>query len=256
MERMGDAHFVKLFRLAQMSIEYLIYTQNYLETLTKTLDAQYQQSYEETAKITEKIRQQTEENHLLKRELKLKQKTITTYEYLLKLPAGQETQQIKCKQCAKFFVARQFLEKHYTNHHADKNFAIDYKGHVWTQPEAPKSMLKEKDEAKERLEREKREKDEMQAREDLFNRLKNEFASQLATNLKKVEKEIEALKKSSANVEQMELRREEEIKALTITLQQPAVMMDQVKKELHQIVQAVHEKHQQPMQDESEKEDE
>jgi hypothetical protein len=94
-------------------------------------------------------------------------------------------------------------------------------------------MLKEKDEAKERLEREKREKDEMQAREDLFNRLKNEFASQLATNLKKVEKEIEALKKSSANVEQMELRREEEIKALTITLQQPAVMMDQVKKELH-----------------------
>ena len=160
MERLGDAHFVKLFRLAQLSIEYLIYTQNYLETLTKTLDLQYQQSYEETAKITEKIRQQTEENHMLKRELKLKQKTITTYEYLLKLPAGQETQQIKCKQCAKFFVAKQFLEKHYANQHADKNFAVDYKGHVWTQPEAPKSLGGDKQEQQEKGEKERREKEE------------------------------------------------------------------------------------------------
>ena len=40
-ERMGDQHFLKLFRLAQMSVEYLIYTQNYLETLTKSLDAHY-----------------------------------------------------------------------------------------------------------------------------------------------------------------------------------------------------------------------
>lgn len=53
---MGDAHFVKLFRLAQLSIEYLIYTQNYLETLTKTLDLQYKHSYDETAKMQEKIR--------------------------------------------------------------------------------------------------------------------------------------------------------------------------------------------------------
>ena len=26
MERLGDTHFIKLFRLSQMSIEYLIYT--------------------------------------------------------------------------------------------------------------------------------------------------------------------------------------------------------------------------------------
>jgi protein-arginine kinase activator protein McsA len=57
---MGDAHFVKLFRLAQLSIEYLIYTQNYLETLTKTLDLQYKHNYEETAKLRDKIKLQTE----------------------------------------------------------------------------------------------------------------------------------------------------------------------------------------------------
>ena len=41
LERLGDTHFIKLFRLSQMSVEYLIYTQNYLETLTKTLDLHY-----------------------------------------------------------------------------------------------------------------------------------------------------------------------------------------------------------------------
>ena len=39
-----------------MSIEYLIYTQNYMETLTKTLDLHYKQSYVETAKIRDAIK--------------------------------------------------------------------------------------------------------------------------------------------------------------------------------------------------------
>jgi zinc finger protein DZIP1 len=47
-ERFGDDNFVKLFRLSQLSIEYLIYTQNYLECLTKSLDLQYKNTYEST----------------------------------------------------------------------------------------------------------------------------------------------------------------------------------------------------------------
>ena len=87
LERLGDTHFIKLFRLSQMSIEYLIYTQNYLETLTKTLDLHYKQAYEETTKIRDAIKKQQTENTVLKKELRLKQKTLSTYEYLLKLPA-------------------------------------------------------------------------------------------------------------------------------------------------------------------------
>jgi len=56
MELLGDAHFTKLFRLSQLSIEYLIYTQNYLETLTKSLDLHYRNSYEETAKMRDLLR--------------------------------------------------------------------------------------------------------------------------------------------------------------------------------------------------------
>ena len=39
--------FVKLFKLSQMSIEYLIYTQNYLECLTRALDLHYKTAYEQ-----------------------------------------------------------------------------------------------------------------------------------------------------------------------------------------------------------------
>jgi zinc finger protein DZIP1 len=45
-EDVGTDNLLKLFRLAQMSVEYLIYTQNYLECLTRALDMQYKNAYE------------------------------------------------------------------------------------------------------------------------------------------------------------------------------------------------------------------
>jgi hypothetical protein len=51
-----------------MSIEYLIYTQNYLECLTKTLDLQYKNAYESTHDIQEQIKQQNDLIGSLKKE--------------------------------------------------------------------------------------------------------------------------------------------------------------------------------------------
>jgi len=51
MERMGDSHFVKLFRLAQLSIEYLVFTQNYMQTMAETLALNYQESQSATIKL-------------------------------------------------------------------------------------------------------------------------------------------------------------------------------------------------------------
>ena len=56
LERLGDAPFIKLFRLAQYSIEYLLYTQNYLESLCKTLDAEYRSTFERARKTEEAAR--------------------------------------------------------------------------------------------------------------------------------------------------------------------------------------------------------
>jgi len=54
--------------------------------------------------MKEKMRIFAEENQSLRKELKIKQKTLSTYEYLLKLPSQQENNFFKCNQCNKFFV--------------------------------------------------------------------------------------------------------------------------------------------------------
>lgn len=105
LERLGDQHFLKLFRMTQLSIEYLLYTQNYLESLCKSLDIEYKSTYEKTAKTEDILRKYQSELKLMRSELKLKQKTLSTYEYLMKLPADQEQDVIKCRKCHKFFLS-------------------------------------------------------------------------------------------------------------------------------------------------------
>ena len=51
-----------------MSIEYLIYTQNYLECLTRTLDMQYKNAYESTKGVRDEIQKQNTMISNLKKE--------------------------------------------------------------------------------------------------------------------------------------------------------------------------------------------
>ena len=66
--RMGDENFLKLFRLSQLSIEYLIYSQNYLECLTRTLNLQYKNARESSQSIESKIAGQNDLIRNLKKE--------------------------------------------------------------------------------------------------------------------------------------------------------------------------------------------
>lgn len=125
-DRMGDSHFIKLFRLSQYSIEYLLYSQNYLESLCKQLDVEYKQNYERTHKVEEAAKKYQTELKLMRKELKLKQKTLSTYEYLMKLPVEQEQDVIKCKRCPKFFLSKQYLQKHYQRQHPEIDFFKEF----------------------------------------------------------------------------------------------------------------------------------
>ncbi len=51
LQRFGDATYIKLFRLAQLSIEYLLYTQDYVDRLAKNLEMQYKAAYEEVGEL-------------------------------------------------------------------------------------------------------------------------------------------------------------------------------------------------------------
>jgi zinc finger protein DZIP1 len=86
LEQLGDDNFIKLFKLSQMSIEYLIYTQNYLECLTRTLDLQYKSAVESTKGARERIQQYNSMISNLKKENTMKQQTLSTYDYLFRIP--------------------------------------------------------------------------------------------------------------------------------------------------------------------------
>lgn len=64
--------FVRLFRLSQMCLEYLIYTQNYLECLTKSMDIQYKNAYDRTKNVQEEIKLKNTLINNLKRENAIK----------------------------------------------------------------------------------------------------------------------------------------------------------------------------------------
>jgi zinc finger protein DZIP1 len=51
LERLGDAHFVKLFRVSQLTIEYLLYTQDYFQSVNKVLDVKGKEWYTQAKEL-------------------------------------------------------------------------------------------------------------------------------------------------------------------------------------------------------------
>lgn len=56
LERLGDAHFIKLFRVSQLTIEYLLYTQDYFQSVNKVLDVKGREWYSHGKELESKLR--------------------------------------------------------------------------------------------------------------------------------------------------------------------------------------------------------
>lgn len=132
MERFGDDNFIKLFKLSQFSIEYLVYTQNYLECLTRTLDLQYKNAIESTKGAREQIQKYNTEISNLKKENQMKQRTLSMYEYLIKVPKDGEPGHaaMKCNHCSKIFESEHYLRKHYEKKHPDQDYDAEFNSKV------------------------------------------------------------------------------------------------------------------------------
>lgn len=83
-----DDHFLKLFKLAQLTIEYLLNVQNAMVTYANTLEADCSRVQREAAAIDEKMHSRAEEITILRRELRQRRKTIATYEAMLSSGPG------------------------------------------------------------------------------------------------------------------------------------------------------------------------
>lgn len=90
MERLGDANFVKLFRMSQLTIEYLLYTQDYFQSVNKVLDTKGREWHTAAKEFEGRLKSKHDEMKIIKKELKVKQKTLGTYEYLMRLPVEEE----------------------------------------------------------------------------------------------------------------------------------------------------------------------
>jgi len=112
---MMDPNFVKLFKLSQLIIEYLLHSQNYLTELISGLETQVSRSsyeLEETKKVNEKLEKEVVE---LKKENK-KNKRLIEKQQLMINPNNANYH--SCAYCSKAFVNLNYLQMHISRRHS------------------------------------------------------------------------------------------------------------------------------------------
>ncbi|KAG7200526.1 hypothetical protein KM043_001090 [Ampulex compressa] len=106
-----DTNFVKLFRLAQLAVEYLLYCKQYLDHSVVILK--------------DELRLKIEENVQLKREMKaledvikrLKEKSRDTYKLVETKICDSSGEILKCPHCPKTFISALFVNAHIARRH-------------------------------------------------------------------------------------------------------------------------------------------
>ncbi|XP_034193934.2 DAZ interacting zinc finger protein 1 isoform X2 [Osmia lignaria lignaria] len=107
-----DSNFVKLFRLAQLAVEYLLYCKQYLDHSVIILKDELRSKIEENVKLKKEI---TTLEEMIKR---LKEKTKERNR-LIETKIGDCSGEIyKCPHCPKTFISSMFVSAHVIRRHA------------------------------------------------------------------------------------------------------------------------------------------
>ncbi|XP_053563813.1 cilium assembly protein DZIP1 [Bombina bombina] len=111
-----DPVLLKLFRLAQLTIEYLLHSQEYLTSHLQTLEDKLQAAHTETEESNLKMKKQFEIAKSLKQECKRRKKLIATQQILINSSANSYH---KCLHCDKAFMNYSFLQSHMQRRHQE-----------------------------------------------------------------------------------------------------------------------------------------
>lgn len=111
-----DPVLLKLFRLCQYTIEYLLHTQEYLTTNLQTLEEKLRATLAETEQIQAKMAKQAQDMKTLKGECKQRKKIISTQQMMISASAGPYH---KCQHCEKTFMNHSYLQSHLTRRHPE-----------------------------------------------------------------------------------------------------------------------------------------
>uniref|UniRef100_A0A0C9R5A2 Dzip1_0 protein n=1 Tax=Fopius arisanus TaxID=64838 RepID=A0A0C9R5A2_9HYME len=127
-----DPNFVKIFRLAQLSVEYLLYCRQYLD--------------QSVIILKDDLKLKLEDNHKLKRELslaeenikELKEKPREKYKWVEKKFSDSNGEIHKCPHCPKTFISSVFMSSHLTRRHSNQSIPISSPVHEEYRAEAEK----------------------------------------------------------------------------------------------------------------------
>lgn len=126
LQRFPDSIVLKLFQVAQLSLEYLNDMKNRMVSDSKLKDSELIDRSGRYEQLQTKISKQQKLVTKLQHELSHKRKTLGTYEYLMKQPttsaflekAMAKENISKCPNCYKVFINSTFLSKHIEKRHA------------------------------------------------------------------------------------------------------------------------------------------
>ncbi|MCI4375088.1 hypothetical protein PGIGA_G00105100 [Pangasianodon gigas] len=109
-----DPALLKLFRLAQLTIEYLLHSQDCLTLSLQAAEEQLQTEAKEKQHLQVQLQKQSQDAKLLKEELKQRKKIIASQQAMIS--AGLANYH-KCQHCEKAFMNISFLQRHLQRRH-------------------------------------------------------------------------------------------------------------------------------------------
>ncbi|XP_063429640.1 cilium assembly protein DZIP1L-like [Mytilus trossulus] len=114
--RMIDPNFVKLFKLAQLTIEYLLHSQEYLTGVVGSAEEKIKAAQEESTKTKEELEKQKKELADVKKESHKRKKLLIAQQHLIHAGSGSYN---KCQYCSKAFLNSTFLQSHIMRRHGE-----------------------------------------------------------------------------------------------------------------------------------------
>ncbi|XP_046557569.1 zinc finger protein DZIP1L-like [Haliotis rubra] len=113
--RMVDPNFVKLFKLAQLTIEYLLHSQDYLAGLVASNEEKAKKEKEDHNELQKQVEKLQQELSDVKKESHKRKKLLMAQQQMMHAGSGSYN---KCPYCTKAFLNSSFLQSHISRRHA------------------------------------------------------------------------------------------------------------------------------------------
>ncbi|XP_014676832.1 PREDICTED: zinc finger protein DZIP1L-like [Priapulus caudatus] len=144
-----DSNFVKVYKLAQFTIEYLLHSQDYLHNCIEPLQEKIHKHSEQLAEATKQLEKQSEEMKALKKENRRKKKLLAEQQQQMVTNPSIDMAH-KCAFCDKAFIAASYVQSHILRRHSNM-LGVGSNAPGNKTLEADLKMMKERLEAAEQL---------------------------------------------------------------------------------------------------------